>query len=149
MLVGRDGDGCWWVYDSYERSGMLIDDILKFIDSKKEYNPSIIIDPSAAGLIATVQSKGYVSVIKATNDVNLGIDKVRDAMARSHLRIGASCKGLVSGLRGYMYGDDHKPVKVNDHQNDGLRYVISTITGMEEAVAAEKVTAPRTFFSIA
>lgn len=126
ILSGLDRDNNLWVYDSYEKSQMLQHDIINWVKEKNDLNPTVCVDPSAAGLIADLQANIGPSVIKADNDISIGVDRVRSLMDTGKLKISSKCFDLLKSLRGYMYGLDGKPIKKGEHCNDGLRYLVST-----------------------
>lgn len=89
------------------------------------------IDPSAASFITQAWSDGTVpNIAKARNDVVDGIRSVSSALAAGILRIHRSCTGLLEELPGYVWDEkaadkgEDKPVKINDHSCDALRYVV-------------------------
>jgi PBSX family phage terminase large subunit len=89
------------------------------------------IDPSAASFITQAWSDGSVpNIARAKNDVVDGIRSVSSALAAGILRIHRSCTGLLEELPGYVWDEkaadkgEDKPVKLNDHSCDALRYVL-------------------------
>ncbi|MFI6860176.1 PBSX family phage terminase large subunit [Streptomyces sp. NPDC050421] len=88
------------------------------------------IDPSAASFSLQMWQDGHPGLAKATNDVADGIRSVSSLLAADRLRVHSSCEGLLSELPSYSWdpkataaGED-KPVKVDDHSADALRYVV-------------------------
>jgi PBSX family phage terminase large subunit len=91
-----------------------------------------VIDPSAASFIAQLNRDG-VAPVGANNDVLDGIRLVSTLLAMGKLKVHRSCQALISELPGYSWDDkaalagEDKPVKINDHGVDALRYgVFST-----------------------
>ena len=86
-------------------------------------------DPSAASFIAAMRRAGF-KVYKARNDVMDGIRETGACMARGDVRVWSGCEGLVRELSGYRWdsreGDD-RPVKVEDHSCDALRYGVASL----------------------
>ncbi|MGW0933136.1 PBSX family phage terminase large subunit [Streptomyces sp. NPDC002644] len=89
------------------------------------------IDPSAASFITQAWSDGTVpNIARARNEVVDGIRSVSSALAAGILRIHRSCTGLLDELPGYVWDEkaadkgEDKPVKLNDHSVDALRYVV-------------------------
>jgi hypothetical protein len=147
-LVGQDSDNSFYIQDSYQKSNMLIQDVVTQLNKWKDYDYTVVMDPSAAGMIADLQSRNF-NVVKAENDVAIGIDRVRDLTNSNKLKIYMpNNKDTVTCLRNYMYGSDGKPVKRDDHLCDSTRYVISTVTKDQcESIIEDRK--PRVFFSIA
>jgi PBSX family phage terminase large subunit len=85
----------------------------------------IVVDPSAAGLIVTLEKKG-LKVKKAINDILVGISRVTSALP--DLTVDPSCVNMIAEFESYAYATGQKterdvPVKANDHALDELRYV--------------------------
>ncbi|MFE4328721.1 PBSX family phage terminase large subunit [Streptomyces sp. NPDC056831] len=110
------------------------------------------VDPSAASFSTQLWQDDYPNLAKATNDVADGIRSVAAALAAGRLLVHESCEGLLAELPGYAWdpkataaGED-KPLKVDDHSADALRYVVHstahewrhllTMPTTEEATAA-------------
>ncbi|WP_405561906.1 PBSX family phage terminase large subunit [Streptomyces sp. NBC_01180] len=88
------------------------------------------IDPSAASFITQLWQDGHPGITRATNDVLDGIRSVSSLLAAGLLYVHESCEGLLTELPGYSWdpkatqrGED-KPLKINDHSADALRYVL-------------------------
>lgn len=107
------------------------DDMAEFIGDSPERQCSIIVDPSAASFIAELRGRGYY-VKPAENEVLDGIRVVGALLAKRHIRIHNSCKGLLGELQSYVWDDkaaergEEKPVKQRDHGPDALRYYCLT-----------------------
>ncbi|MCC6314202.1 MAG: terminase [Thermomicrobiales bacterium] len=90
----------------------------------------IVVDPSAAGLIASLQARG-ITAIKADNDVKVGISRVTSVL--DDLTIDPSCENLITEFESYRYPDGRRdnsdiPVKEHDHAMDALRYAVMALT---------------------
>lgn len=90
----------------------------------------IAIDPSAASIQAEMSRCGAFRVLDADNSVLEGIETVASALHAGVVKIGDCCKHLVEELGGYVWEDRQdgieRPVKVNDHGCDALRYGVMT-----------------------
>lgn len=88
-----------------------------------------IIDPSAASFIALLRKKGRYRVIPADNAVADGIRETATAMQTGKIKISPACKNWISEAGGYCWDDtgDDRPVKVNDHAMDDMRYFVKTM----------------------
>jgi PBSX family phage terminase large subunit len=89
------------------------------------------VDPSAASFIRQAYDDGFPNLANAKNDVSDGIRTVASALAAGILRIHRSCTGLLDELPGYVWDEKaaadkgvDKPIKINDHSVDALRYVL-------------------------
>lgn len=129
LFAGVDGDGNLFILEEWEETKKYLKDILGHISKYIEYNPTIIIDPSAAALIAECQALGW-NAIKANNAVELGIDRVRSRFEQKTLTINSNCNKLITEIENYTLGEDNKPVKINDHEADCARYICSHLSDL-------------------
>ncbi|MEU1082321.1 PBSX family phage terminase large subunit [Streptomyces sp. NPDC005908] len=88
------------------------------------------VDPSAASFIVQAYEDGFPNLAKARNEVDNGIRDVASLLAAGLLRVHRSCTGLIEEMPGYVWDEkaaekgEDKPVKVNDHSVDALRYAV-------------------------
>ena len=90
----------------------------------------VIVDPSAASLIAQLRRDGRFSVRKAKNAVLPGIQLVAGFLADGRLRIGAECRNAIREFSQYRWQDGSErdaPCKENDHAMDEIRYFCATV----------------------
>ncbi|MBP5718713.1 MAG: PBSX family phage terminase large subunit [Abditibacteriota bacterium] len=91
----------------------------------------VIIDPSATYFIATLQRRQHrYKVIKSKNDVLEGIKETATAIQTGKVKYLETCKCLIREMQGYVWDDnaiEDRPVKVNDHACDALRYLCYTL----------------------
>lgn len=140
LLWQKDKNGIWYCVKEYYYSGRdnkkqktdkefadELDNFTKGIKVKK-----IIVDPSAASFIAVLKQRGY-SIRKANNDVLDGIRFVGTLLNEGKIKFNASCVNTLKEFSGYIWdkkatdrGED-KPVKVEDHAMDAVRYFCYTI----------------------
>lgn len=110
-------------------------DLKQFCDElEKEYNrvvSYIFIDPSASGLIEEAKRQiPHISIVKARNDVKLGISRVQKFMSFNRTLISTDQKWLIKEMGIYQYdpksieNGKEEPLKVNDHAEDAWRYLI-------------------------
>lgn len=135
MLVCRHaGDRRHYETEHYER-GMSSDAITDLaIRANAQYRPDyFVVDPSAAGLILTLEDRG-IRVRKAVNDVKVGIAAMTSVLTgttpdgESQLSVDPSCVNFIAEAETYSYPDGGRsesdnPVKVNDHLMDCARYL--------------------------
>ncbi|MGW4695164.1 PBSX family phage terminase large subunit [Kitasatospora cineracea] len=90
----------------------------------------LFVDPSAASFMTQLWADGVQGVARAQNDVLDGIRSVSVALGSGRLLVHRSCRGLIDELPGYSWDDsaaargEDKPLKVDDHSVDALRYVL-------------------------
>lgn len=138
ILWGKYGN-TWWGLDEYYYSGREkgltktddeyyadINKWLKDVDGRL----ATVIDPSAASFIALLRkdSKRY-NVNKANNDVIKGIEQTMVALQRGLIKFSNKCENAKREFGGYVWDDsesEDRPVKVNDHAMDAIRYFVAT-----------------------
>lgn len=89
----------------------------------------IIIDPSAAAMIETIQKYGAYMAVRADNDVLSGIQDVTKFLNARVLRFHISCKSTFEEFETYSWDEDSEEdrvLKENDHSMDQLRYFCRT-----------------------
>ena len=85
----------------------------------------VIIDPSAASMIALLRKRKVFRVRRADNRVLPGIRLVGSLLEQRRLLIGSDCKDAIREFGLYVWQDDTArdvPVKENDHAMDDIRY---------------------------
>lgn len=144
FLMWKKVDGIWTCVKEYYYSGResgrqktdreFADDLDEF--AKGETVKRVIIDPSATSFIAEVKKHGF-RVKRARNDVLDGIRLVGNLLNRREIAVSRTCVHLIKEFSSYVWdskaadrGED-KPVKVNDHALDALRYFCYTIIGVK------------------
>jgi PBSX family phage terminase large subunit len=135
LIIGVDNDGRLHVADEYYQRRQLPSNVVQAAkDLKQQYNIlTFHADPSAAGLIAEMQSTN-LPVFHADNSVMLGINAVKGKLhvasdGRPRLTISPSCVNLIAELESYVwkqnrFGMRDEPEKANDHACDALRYAV-------------------------
>ena len=94
----------------------------------------VIIDPSAASMIAALRKRGRFSVRRAKNAVIPGIRKVASLLRSGRLFISESCRDAIREFALYCWEADESkdaPKKENDHAMDDIRYFAMGVMGME------------------
>ena len=94
----------------------------------------IIIDPSAASMVATIRKKGRFSIRKAKNDVLDGIRVTSSFLKNGKILINPKCTGIIKELGEYRWDPKKQHdtvIKENDHASDALRYFAYTILKRE------------------
>ena len=105
-------------------------DLIQFLDGI--YVDAIYIDPSAASFKQELKRNGVSNVRDAINDVLPGIRYVGLLLMNGTLKVCAQCTNTIKEFSNYVWdskaserGED-KPIKMNDHCLDSLRYSIFT-----------------------
>jgi PBSX family phage terminase large subunit len=135
LLFGR-AKGKWTVYKEYyfdsRKAGKqktdkeYAQDLIAFLDGK--YPQKILVDPSAASFIQEIRSLKKYRVGFAQNEVLDGIRLTSKALADGNLLIYKGCTKLIEQIQSYTWDEKaqsvglDKPVKVDDHAVDALRY---------------------------
>lgn len=135
-----DPEGVWHAVAEYRYSGReqgrqktdtdYVNDLVDFTyDAPEDDAVEIIVDPSASSFIAALRRRGGFKVRKADNDVSNGIRDTASAMQLGQIAIGNTLAELKREFTGYVWddrADSDKPVKVDDHGMDALRYFVRT-----------------------
>jgi PBSX family phage terminase large subunit len=107
------------VESEFYQRGLGSDDIAD--EAERRYRDSnadwIVIDPSAAGLIITLQQRG-LTVKKGVNDIVVGISRVTSVLPS--ITVDPSCSNMIAEFESYAYSTTQKterdvPVKAQDH----------------------------------
>jgi PBSX family phage terminase large subunit len=139
LLVGVAQGKLWvvdqWRYDSTKGMGQMTSVQYSAAlgtwlgDRRPEY---IYVDPSAADFRQQLFNDGFHGVVGADNDVVGGIRTVASLLSAGKLLVADTVTGLRSTFPGYVWdpkaaliGVD-KPVKVDDHDLDAVRYAIES-----------------------
>ena len=90
----------------------------------------VIVDPSAASFIETIERHGRYTVVRADNNVIDGIRKTSQALRDGDIVICDTCKDAIREFSLYRW-DENKPmdavIKRDDHAMDDIRYFVSYI----------------------
>lgn len=128
LLIGRYGDRFYVLEEFYKPKAVeaqLIDAIKDLVNKCK--NPyTIVVDPSQASFIQTLQYNGF-NTIKANNDILGGISRVRQKFEVRNdspdLLIDGRCTNLIHELESYQYKENtEQPIDKFNHALDALRY---------------------------
>lgn len=139
-LWGKSG-GVWYKVKEYHydgrKEGKQKTDEEYYADLEafagKEYIRAVIVDPSAASFIATIEKHGRFFVEPAKNDVLDGIRNVATALSQGLIAYNDCCQETFREFASYVWDEkatargEDKPLKENDHQMDADRYFVNTI----------------------
>ena len=92
----------------------------------------VVIDPSAASMIALIRKTGRFRVRRAKNPVLPGICLVSSLLQQGRLLFSPDCKNTLREFSMYCWEDDPSrdvPRKENDHAMDDVRYFAMTVLG--------------------
>ena len=113
--------------DDYVRD---MENFVEFLPEDKRKGILMIIDPSAASFIAAIKRSRYAfRVRKADNDVLDGIRDTAVCIQRGTVKIFDTCRETIKEFEGYIWDAkaEDKPVKVDDHMMDAMRYFVKTM----------------------
>lgn len=136
----RDGP-TWWVADEWRYSGRdegrqmtdadYVDAMVAFSEGMGP-DVDVFVDPSAASFIAAMHadSRRGFRVIPADNAVADGIRDVAVCLQTGLVRVAEGCSETRREADGYVWADtptgEDRPVKVEDHCMDAMRYFVRT-----------------------
>lgn len=140
-LLWAKFDDVWHVIREYYYSGRdsgvqktdedYAEDLDKFIaDVTPDERIATVIDPSAASFIAVLRRRKRYAVRPADNSVADGIRETATAMRNGYVKISPDCTNLIHELQGYAWDEkagEDRPVKVDDHACDAMRYAVKTL----------------------
>lgn len=90
----------------------------------------VIIDPSAASFIALLKKSGLYKVKTADNAVDDGLRETALAMQNGKIKVSKRLVNWRKEIEGYVWDEKSlldRPVKVNDHLMDSMRYCVHTL----------------------
>lgn len=106
----------------------------------------VFVDPAAASFKLQLFHDGQPGVRNGANDVIPGIRVISSLLSTNRLVVSDSCKHLIDQLPGYAWdpkatekGED-KPLKINDHEVDALRYAVFTSRSLWRNVVPLTIT---------
>ncbi|MDE2876542.1 MAG: hypothetical protein OXQ93_13945 [Gemmatimonadota bacterium] len=140
VLVALYLDGTAWVVDEWRYDGRDAGQLAEAEQARRIYrwigdrNVSVIcVDPSAQSMIQALRLASTAPiVVEARNEVTDGIQYVRSRMEGGYLGISSRCIHLLQEISNYRWDDnagargDDRPLKIDDHGPDALRYVLWT-----------------------
>lgn len=129
------GEGKAWRIDEYYHDGRATgklctdEDYCDALEALAGELPirCLVIDPSAASMIAALRARGRFSVRKARNPVLPGIRLVQSLLAAEILQFSPRCENCIREFSLYCWAEGDVPLKENDHAMDDVRYFCSTI----------------------
>lgn len=153
-----DGDQNVYVVAEHFEAGKLVSyhaDKIKEISDALNWRRDF--DGSISALIDTASTQRTLASIHTVADLfreaginvnpkvnkNLfdGITRVKEYLGgkpgKPRLYIFSSCKNLIREMKGYMWGENEIPKKIDDHSLDELRYFLMSIPRMREVNAVE------------
>ena len=92
---------------------------------------SIVIDPSAAAMKATIRKYGEFTCTDGNNDVLNGIQEVTKYLNLGMLQVHDSCEETIKEFGAYAWDEkaigEDRVIKEYDHHMDLIRYFIYTV----------------------
>lgn len=131
LTIGITAENCAYIIDEYYHPTTSIQ-LTKIIEGlhKKYHYKRILCDPAALDLITQCKRAG-LPIVKADNDVQSGIAKIKSLLQKSKLYISKSCRHTIAEMEAYRYKRDktginpeEQPVKCDDHTCDAARYAL-------------------------
>lgn len=89
----------------------------------------VIIDPSAASMIALINRSKHFVPVSANNAVLDGIRNTNTAIKRGLIKVHTRCKNWIDEAQSYVWDErleEDAPVKAFDHLMDSMRYFVET-----------------------
>ena len=95
----------------------------------------VIVDPSAASMIACIRNHGRFLVFPADNAVLDGIRVTANALQDGKIKICKGCENTIREFDEYVWDEkaadrgEDRPLKINDHAMDAMRYFCMEVFG--------------------
>ena len=147
-LLWADFDGVWYAVSEYYHSGRdtnqqktdqeYSEELNRWLDGyfaasggRLKERLEVIVDPSAASFIALLRKKSGEKYLvrKAKNEVIDGIRETATALQTGKIKILPELTNWKKEAQGYVWDEkarEDRPVKVNDHLMDAMRYFVKT-----------------------
>lgn len=137
-------------YKANRTSREVTEELIK--KNKKYHYKKVFIDPSALDLITQCERE-KIPVEKGDSHVDPGIAKVKALFGKNMIYFDRVCRNTIREVQSYRYAKDklnvnpeEKPVKLDDHSCDALRYALFTFRAWSTRSTIGKVN--RTFWEI-
>jgi len=126
LKIYFDNDGNYHVAEEWYKRGKLQSEVVEeTVKMAGAVNPEIIVDASAAGLIAALRDRG-LTVYPRHGSVKDGIFRVQELFSKHKLTLDPSCVSSINDLESYIWKEGkEEPVKEFDHAPDAIRYFIT------------------------
>lgn len=134
----RDPEGVWHAVGEYYYSGRAeghqktdedyVEDLAAFAEGMPP-EAEVIVDPSASSFIAALRRSGRFRVRHARNEVEDGLRDTAVCLQTGRVRVSRDLPSMAREFAGYVWDDSEefdRPVKVDDHLMDALRYLVRT-----------------------
>lgn len=138
MLLWGLCDGVWYIVREYYHSGretneqktdqQYYDELVKLAGDLPIFR--VIVDPSAASFITLVEQKKQFKVWDADNAVIEGIQHTAECLNSGVIKVNNCCERTIQEFGLYAWDEkatEDKPLKVNDHAMDAVRYFCQTM----------------------
>lgn len=152
ILLGLGVDGrlyaCdeWWVKPPSNEARMTVEQQSESLRGWLAARPPvewIVLDPAAAPFKVQLFHDRVHNLADADNAVVYGISLVASLLGTGQLLVSDRCKHLIEEIPSYVWDDkaaqkgEDKPVKINDHACDALRYAVTTTESLWRGQLAE------------
>jgi len=138
----------WWVKPPSSDARLTVEQQSESLRAWLAAHPPVewlILDPAAAAFKVQLFHDRVHNVTDADNSVVYGISTVASLLGTGQLKVSDRCKHLIEEIPSYVWDDkaaqkgEDKPVKVNDHASDALRYAVTTTESLWRGQLAEPV----------
>lgn len=129
LVAGYNNESAHVYEEIYDNKLTPTDICNTIIQLKEKYIniKSIVIDPSAAGTRTQMEQMNIINVKKAFNSIDEGIFRVTEYLIKNKLTMSSKCINLIKEFDIYSYGDKEKPLDVDNHAMDSIRYLVSEL----------------------
>ena len=143
LFIAVDNDGHFYIFDMIYKSGILMKDLAKRIQSKMREHwvqfTYIVADSSSAQERAELREAGIhtkainkKAKVAKTSFRAWGILKVNQLLKLGRIVISDKCEALIDELQTHHFKDNWDVEKLNDDALDALRYFVTEYTAHSE-----------------
>jgi len=134
ILIGITNEGEYYVFYEFYKTGLTIDSFTEIAKQlqKKFRIDCFFADPSEPMNIQQFRKEG-INIIEGDNQLNPGINKVRELIGENKLFIHSTCKNIIDEFQSYCFAEakdialpKEKPQEGHNHGLDSIRYVVMT-----------------------
>jgi len=129
------------VYDEVYGDSYTQADIVAICEQSDIAPALVVVDSEAPELVEELIRHGLPAVSSPDKNVHKGIMTVKNWLDHDRIRIDESCEKTLWEIKRYMFGKNERPLKINDHAMDALRYLVTAMAKAEaEAQLLEEPT---------
>ncbi len=142
ILTGDYDGRVLTIYDEIYAPGLTDPDICSLLAGRRIRPELVVSDKENPGLVSQLNATRWgdprlgVNLFAVSSpttiDVHAGIFTVKTWFHQGRIRICRRCSRTIWELERYTFTRNEKPLKLNDHAMDALRYIVTTLDATEQ-----------------